>query len=41
MTTIYMDDPSPELAAALAEVAEGEDCVIEAGGRRRHHDLSR
>lgn len=32
MTTISMKNPSPELAAALAEVAEGVDCVIETGG---------
>ena len=32
MTTISMKNPSPELAAALAEVAEVVDCVIETGG---------
>ncbi len=32
MTTIRMRNPSPELAAALAEVAEGVDCIIETGG---------
>jgi PHD/YefM family antitoxin component YafN of YafNO toxin-antitoxin module len=32
MTTISMENPSPELAAALAEVAEGMNCVIESGG---------
>ena len=32
MTTISVKNPSPELAAALAEVAEGGDCVIETDG---------
>ena len=32
MTTIHVKNPSPELAAALAEVAEGIDCVIETDG---------
>lgn len=32
MTTISFKNPSPELAAALAEVAEGADCVIETDG---------
>jgi antitoxin (DNA-binding transcriptional repressor) of toxin-antitoxin stability system len=32
MTTINVKNPSPELAAALAGVAEGVDCVIETGG---------
>lgn len=32
MTTISMENPPPELAAALAKVAEGVNCVIETGG---------